>query len=69
MDKLTARAVAVDVNDAIAWFHRASALTALGRWDDALAANEKGRALDPFNAIFVSNHAYMRWRWIGPTRP
>jgi TolB-like protein len=66
MDKLTARAVSVDVNDSAAWFVRAAALTWLNRWDEALAANEKGQALDPSNAIFVSNQAYITLVVAGP---
>ena len=57
MDKVTALAVAIDVNDSSAWFLRSEALTWLGRWDEALAANERAETLDPFNPTLVTNHA------------
>ena len=57
IDKLTSRAVAIDPNDASAWFVRSQVLVELKRLDEALAANAKAEALDPFNPTFTANHA------------
>lgn len=57
VDKLTGRAVAIDPNDASAWFVRSQVLVELKRLDEALAANAKAEALDPFNPTFTANRA------------
>ena len=57
VDKLTGRAVAIDPNDASAWFVRSQVLVDLKRLDEALAANAKAEGLDPFNPTFTANRA------------
>ena len=45
LDKLTSRAVTLNEGSIGVWYRRADALAALGRPDQALAANAKGRSL------------------------
>ena len=47
LDRLSSRAVVSGPSDSYAWTIRAFALTWLGRWDEALAANARAQALDP----------------------
>ena len=68
MDSMTARAVQLDERDSNAWFMRSGALLWLNRFSEALAANAKGQALDPDNAIFVSNAAYIAFALEGPAK-
>lgn len=48
VDEFSARAVRSDPDHHQAWAFRATALTALGRWNAALEANEQEIKLDPF---------------------
>jgi tetratricopeptide (TPR) repeat protein len=57
LDKLTTRAVSVDPKDASAWYIRSNVLVELRRLEEALAADAKAEALDPFNATFTAQHA------------
>ena len=57
IDKLTTRAVSVDPKDASAWYIRSNVLVELRRLEEALAADAKAEALDPFNATFTAQHA------------
>jgi adenylate cyclase len=68
MDSMTARAVQLDERDSNTWFMRAGALMWLHRFNEALAANARGQALDPDNAIFVSNAAYIAFALDGPAK-
>lgn len=47
IDKKTSRAVALGAGDSFAWLVRATALTWMGRWDEALAAIAHAQELDP----------------------
>jgi Predicted integral membrane protein len=58
MDLWSSRAIKVDPLDPDAWRARESALEMLGRWDEALAANDRARALFPASVGSVLDRAY-----------
>ena len=43
------RAIAIDSQNAFAWFNRGLALSRLGRYDEAIDSYDKGLAIDPDN--------------------
>jgi len=57
MNKITALAVAIDANSAIAWYLRSEALLWMGRLDEAWAANEKEAGLAPYSSLNLSMRA------------
>jgi len=59
MDRLSSRAVVLGASDSWAWTTRAKALRWLGRWEEALAANARARALDPGSVRRVLDRAYI----------
>ena len=59
MDRLSGRAVVLGASDSWAWTARARALRWLGRWEEALAANARARALDPGSVRRVLDRAYI----------
>jgi tetratricopeptide (TPR) repeat protein len=58
MDLWSSQAIKVDPLDAEAWRARESALEMLGRWDEALAANDRAQALFPAGVGSVLDRAY-----------
>ena len=59
LDRLSSRAVVLGASDSWAWQERADALMWLGRWEEALAANARSRALDPGSVRRVLDRAYI----------
>ena len=59
VDALSSRAVGLDPRNPDAWDLRATALGWLGRWDEALAANDRSRALDPSELEYRSRRAWL----------
>ncbi|HEX7273525.1 MAG TPA: adenylate/guanylate cyclase domain-containing protein [Casimicrobiaceae bacterium] len=57
LERLSSRAVVLGESDSWAWQIRAEALTWLGRWEEALAANDHARALDPGSVRRVLDRA------------
>jgi tetratricopeptide (TPR) repeat protein len=58
MDMWSSKAIRVDALDFEAWRARNWALEFLGRWDEALAANDRARALFPASVGSVLDRAY-----------
>ena len=66
LDTLTRRAVAVGDDNALAWGVRAETLPWLGRLDEAFAANERIRALDPYDLAYLGG---LNWLALVSGRP
>jgi len=66
MDALTGRAVAIDPNDAEAWYQRSAALSWLGRWDEALSASERAETILPWGQGTL---LWRSWIMISTGRP
>jgi TolB-like protein/tetratricopeptide (TPR) repeat protein len=58
MDRWSSRAIKVDALDPDAWRARTWALQILGRWDEALAASDRARALFPASVSNVLDQAF-----------
>jgi len=58
MDMWSSRAIKVDPLDAESWRARDWALEYLGRWDEALAANDRARSLFPASVTIVLDRAF-----------
>ena len=59
MDMSSSRAIKIDALDSEAWRARASTLEVLGRWNEALAASDRARALFPASVGNVLEQAYV----------
>jgi adenylate cyclase len=59
LDVVSARAVSIDAKDPAAWYFRGAALTWLNRWDEAVAANSRAQALDPANALYITERSWL----------
>jgi len=66
LDTLTRREIAVGDDNTLAWSARAEALPWLSRLDEAFAANERIRALDPYD---VSYDGGLNWLALLAGRP
>jgi adenylate cyclase len=65
-DQLTARAVVLDPTDPTAWNWRGVALAYLGRWDAALEANAMAIKLEPYEARWYSDRAWLMTQMARP---
>jgi adenylate cyclase len=66
MDALSGRAVSIDPQDGAAWAARSAALGWLGRWDEALSANERTESFYPWGAGVL---VWRAWIMISMGRP
>ncbi|HXT03394.1 MAG TPA: adenylate/guanylate cyclase domain-containing protein [Casimicrobiaceae bacterium] len=58
-DRVTSQMIGIDRNDDSVWRARASVLQWLGRFDEAMVADERAQALDPTNTNVVLDRAWI----------